>query len=76
MKKKFSRIKQEFFISEGLKGCFKCGELLELWYFQKQTRDAIRGLLCDLCNKGLGCFKDNVINLETAIKYLKHFSQE
>lgn len=31
----------------------------------------IRGLLCDNCNKGLGCFKDKTIVLENAIKYLK-----
>lgn len=31
----------------------------------------IRGLLCDNCNKALGCFKDSIENLENAIKYLK-----
>lgn len=30
----------------------------------------IRGLLCDLCNKGLGHFKDNPILLKKAIDYL------
>ena len=31
----------------------------------------VRGLLCDACNKALGCFKDNIENLENAIQYLK-----
>lgn len=32
----------------------------------------VRGLLCNLCNKGLGQFKDSIKNLEKAIKYLKN----
>lgn len=31
----------------------------------------VRGLLCTMCNKALGLFKDNPINLENAIKYLE-----
>lgn len=31
----------------------------------------IRGALCDNCNKGLGHFKDNVINLGRAYRYLR-----
>jgi hypothetical protein len=31
----------------------------------------IRGMLCNLCNQGLGHFKDNVSFLEKAIKYLE-----
>lgn len=30
----------------------------------------VRGLLCQSCNTGLGKFKDNVNNLEQAVKYL------
>lgn len=29
-----------------------------------------RGLLCPLCNRGLGSFKDSVIFLKTAVDYL------
>jgi hypothetical protein len=32
----------------------------------------VRGLLCNSCNLGLGCFKDNIEFLEKAINYLKH----
>ena len=31
----------------------------------------IRGILCASCNKGLGMFKDSLINLSNAIEYLK-----
>lgn len=34
----------------------------------------IRGLLCNLCNLGLGYFKDNDKNLRSAIEYLKNNS--
>jgi hypothetical protein len=34
------------------------------------TNGNVRGLLCDLCNRGLGYFKDNVDNLKSAINYL------
>jgi hypothetical protein len=31
----------------------------------------IRGLLCHLCNAGLGYFRDSILHLESAITYLK-----
>jgi hypothetical protein len=31
----------------------------------------VRGILCQLCNKGLGQFKDNINSLKQAIKYLE-----
>lgn len=35
------------------------------------TTGAIRALLCRVCNAGLGCFDDDVEQLEMAIAYLK-----
>lgn len=31
----------------------------------------VRGLLCDRCNRGLGCFRDNSAILLKAVSYLK-----
>lgn len=31
----------------------------------------VRGLLCDRCNVGIGCLKDDEVLLENAIKYLR-----
>ena len=36
----------------------------------------IRGLLCQSCNTGLGCFKDNTELLENAINYVKGRTDE
>ena len=36
----------------------------------------IRGLLCNLCNRGIGSFRDNINLLEQAIKYLKRSQNE
>ncbi len=35
------------------------------------SSNKIRGLLCNICNQGLGLFKDNIGNLYKAIDYLK-----
>lgn len=38
------------------------------------TSDKIRGLLCKMCNYGLGNFKDSIELLQAAIDYLKSYS--
>jgi len=36
------------------------------------TTGEVRGLLCDLCNKALGHFRDNPALLKTGIAYITH----
>lgn len=35
----------------------------------------VRGLLCNKCNQALGLFKDSILNLESAVGYLKERSE-
>lgn len=35
----------------------------------------IRGILCNLCNSGLGMFKDDLIRLESAVLYIRETNQ-
>lgn len=66
--------KQAIFDSQN-GGCAICG-----YKFGQKTGDmkvdhdhstgAVRGLLCDLCNRGLGMFRDSQDNLTKAISYL------
>ncbi len=35
----------------------------------------VRQLLCERCNKGLGCFGDSLELLETAVRYMRKHSQ-
>jgi len=57
-------------------GCAICGktpkeEGRRLHVDHDHQTGMIRGLLCVRCNQGLGCFKDNIMNLRTAIGYLQ-----
>jgi hypothetical protein len=51
--------------------CSICGNTDGLVFDHSHTTGLARGLLCNHCNRGLGCFKDNIITLERAIKYLQ-----
>jgi hypothetical protein len=52
--------------------CAICGVVPDktLVVDHRHSDDAIRGLLCDDCNQGLGRFKDNPALLQSAISYL------
>lgn len=39
----------------------------------KSCGDCIRGLLCGVCNRSLGGFKDNIQALESAVDYLRRW---
>ncbi len=56
--------------------CIICGEKPEgkrLSVDHCHRTDRVRGLLCNQCNLGLGCFKDNIKSLENAALYLRGF---
>jgi hypothetical protein len=40
------------------------------------TSGAVRGLLCNACNTGIGKFKEDINILESAIKYLKTHTKD
>lgn len=51
--------------------CKICSKELKLCVDHCHKSSKVRGLLCNSCNVGLGCFEDNIERLEIAIKYLK-----
>ena len=51
--------------------CSVCGEIAKLVVDHCHKTGIIRGLLCDKCNVGLGCFKDDIKILEQALEYLR-----
>lgn len=53
--------------------CFICNKECKLVVDHCHKTLQFRGLLCNLCNVGLGSFKDNIENLEKAISYLRDF---
>lgn len=58
--------------------CAICGQLFDSSQTKTpnidhcHTTGKVRGILCPLCNKGLGNFKDNTDILRRAISYLEH----
>ena len=56
-------------ICEVAKASNKRGEKLAVDH--DHTAKKVRGLLCSNCNNGLGRFKDSIILLENAVRYLR-----
>lgn len=50
--------------------CLICNEKLPLKIDHDHATGKVRGLLCDLCNRGLGYFKDNPKLLVNAAEYI------
>ena len=53
------------------KKCYLCKSSKKLVVDHDHNTGKVRGLLCDLCNRGLGYFKDNPDVLIAAAKYVK-----
>ena len=75
LKKKFSLslLEYEEMLTKQNGVCAICGGTCtkSLAVDHDHATGAIRGLLCNNCNRGLGHFKDNLKNLQQAIDYLK-----
>ena len=56
--------------------CAICGEKVKLVVDHNHTTNEVRGLLCNLCNRAIGGFKENINNLKNAITYLKENNYE
>lgn len=52
------------------------GKIRPLSVDHSHSEGYIRGLLCSSCNTGIGFFKDNVMILKEAIKYLNKFNED
>lgn len=50
--------------------CKICGKEVTLVVDHDHATGKVRGLLCNGCNVGLGCFEDTIVNLMRAIDYL------
>ena len=76
-------VTREWYVIEAAKGCAICKTPLSSESKVKRERGHIdhnhttgkaRGVLCDLCNKGLGQFKDNITVLQSAVEYLRKYN--
>lgn len=69
-------IKQEFLVQQSYK-CAICKKKLGLSGHLDHDHETgrLRGMLCPLCNAGLGMFKDSCLILDNAIAYIRRASQ-
>lgn len=49
------------------------GKIKALSVDHNHLTDQVRGLLCDACNKAIGCFHEDVHVLDSAIRYLMFY---
>lgn len=61
--------KQEMFEAQGGR-CAICGQSEKLVVDHCHRKGSVRKLLCSGCNKGLGCFQDDLELLIKAVRYL------
>ena len=52
--------------------CSICGKKDKLVVDHCHTKNTVRGMLCQTCNRGLGNFYDNTKYLEEAVRYLSN----
>lgn len=74
LKSRYSLSKEEvnIILTNQKNCCAICGNILEKYHIDHDHNTGkIRGILCPLCNKGLGLFKDNIDSLKNAAKYLE-----
>lgn len=78
-KKPRGKQRYEMIMRQG-NACAICGERFKnekLTHIDHcHTTGKIRGILCVRCNVGLGQFKDNIISLQQAIKYLTKWNEK
>ncbi len=53
----------------------RAGKIKLLSVDHSHTTEQLRGLLCDNCNKALGCMHDNIERFQSAIEYLNRYSK-
>jgi hypothetical protein len=65
---------RSWFVTKQNRRCAICGMSFELstpTLDHCHNTNRVRGALCGSCNLGIGCFKDSVPALESAISYLR-----
>lgn len=55
----------------GVKKCMICGSDKKLCIDHDHATGEVRGILCGVCNSGLGLFGDDVDKMKKAIEYLE-----